>query len=244
MTDPYRAEQERIRESARNKGSTVSPARSESARLKTQVGARVMALLEGDRTTALEPLDAGQPEEREFWRQLMFGLDRYFAEGEFPRDEHRLSATVESVEEAVSTLSRKAALECSVPKLCSQVWSFQKYREFPNPDFTPGQEVILYWEVRNFASEKVRDGWKTRLQPRIELVNPQGRTTPEEYSSQEETTEVRRRDYFFTIRYRLPKDLAPGDHTLRVITSDRLAERTVERDVPIRVVRAGASGGR
>ncbi len=189
-----------------------------------------MALLANDRSKALETIESMPAQERQFARELLVALDALVGASQQPRSARQAEA-IDHLQNAVNVLREQTELDCSVPIFCSKVDAFQKFVPFQEASFLPGQQVLIYWEVRNFSSQLVPDGFKTSIQPKLEIIDQSGRVRVLEHEPQNEYTTARRQDYFMTIQLNWPKELPAGAYTLRATTSDRLNERQCVRDV-------------
>jgi hypothetical protein len=59
----------------------------------------------------------------------------------------------------------------------------------------------------------------------------------------EDTCPRRRRDYFISYMYTIPRTLAAGRYTLRLTEKDLIADRSAAREVPIAIVRIDTPPG-
>src|SRR5690606_34990674 len=113
--------------------------------------------------------------------------------------------------EAAAALQYRADLEISTPVLCTNVSSFGVYKEVPAYEFKPGQPVVVYWEVRNFASEETKDGYRTRMSWAFEIYDSTG-ARRHRYGRDFEDALCRnqRQDYFNVVKFQIPTDITAG----------------------------------
>ena len=119
---------------------------------------------------------------------------------------------------------------------CTEVLSYGCLKRFEKYEFTPNQEVLLYAEVENFASEPTPKGYFTSLRSSYQILDAQGRRVAEHaFPATEEYCQNRRRDFFIGYHLCLPKGLPPGKHSLQLViedlTSRKVGQGAVEFEV-------------
>lgn len=205
-------------------------AQSSDEQWKQQVQSRLLYLLSGDAQRAVKPLVGMPPHLRDFWRNQLWALARAFETG---NDLGKAGEMLTLLNEALLALQQQAGLAVTVPVFCREVTNFGNYREFESNDFVAGTKVVVYWEVKNFASVEQPDGFHTRLAASIEIFDHTGKSVHRsEHPFPDDVCRQRRHDYFNAVLFQLPKDLRPGRHVLKVtvrdITADRIAEKQRE----------------
>lgn len=102
---------------------------------------------------------------------------------------------------------------------------------------TPGQRVIIYFELLGLESRESPAGFTTRVDTAIRLVSDRGETLQQwRFDPLEETCPSRRHDYFARYLLALPEDLAAGDYRLTVTITDRVSGESTEGGIPLGIV--------
>jgi hypothetical protein len=205
-------------------------AQSSDEQWKLQVQSRLLYLLAGDAQRAVKPLVGMPPNVRDYWRNQLWAVARALEAGDDPAKAGEMLALLN---DAALALRQQVGLTVSVPVFCREVTNFGNYREFESYDFAAGTKVVVYWEVRNFASVEQQDGFRTRLAASFEILDHAGKSVHRsEHPFPDDVCRQRRHDYFNAVLFQLPKDLRPGRHVLKVtvrdVTADRIAEKQRE----------------
>ena len=198
--------------------------------LRLAVYNRLLHSMAGEKNQAMRPISGADPVDRKYWTGQLWAFDQYFDKNGFRRPEARAGAVLQSLDDAAHALERQADLEVSTPILCSDVVNFGNYREFNDYVFQAGQKIVIYWEVRNFQSKESKEGFRTSMQARFEIFDSQGNP---QYSEDrvfgDDVCRNHRRDYFNVALVTLPVKLGAGTYTLKVITTDRNAQKFAEK---------------
>ena len=106
-------------------------------------------------------------------------------------------------------------------------------KRFAKYEFQPNQEVLLYAEVENFASESTPNGYHTSLKSNYQILDGHGQRVSEHaFAATEEYCRNLRRDYFIGYHLRLPKDIGPGLYTQQLSIEDatchKVGQATIE----------------
>lgn len=204
----------------------------EEDRPRWQVYSRLLYLMAEDNRRALKPLSTADSIDRKFWRGMLWSIHQSFDTKALPRPEARAAEAVNSLEEALAALRQRADLEITTPVLCSKVESFGIYQEFPDYLFRPGQSMVVYWELKNFASVETKDGFRTRTAWAFEVLDAKG-TAKYQFGRDfgDDMCRNQRQDYFNVVKFTLPEDIAPGEYTLKVISTDKTTDKVAERQI-------------
>jgi hypothetical protein len=139
--------------------------------------------------------------------------------------------------EALVKLGDSAPLLVRNLAFCSDVLSYGCLKRFDKYEFTPGQEMLVYAEVENFAGEPTPRGFHTSLRPSYQILDSQGRWVSDHaLVATDETCPSVRHDYFLTFRVRLPKNIANERHTLRLVIADNVSRKVALARLDFRVV--------
>ncbi len=118
----------------------------------------------------------------------------------------------------------------------SRVRAWGVVDRFETAEFSPGQEVIVYFELDQLASRQSADGHTTRVDTTLRLVDADGRRMHEwTFEPLEETCDSRRRDYFARYLVSLPESTPAGSGRLEIVVSDAVAGRTAHATLPLAV---------
>jgi hypothetical protein len=194
--------------------------------IRQHVELRLLYLMNGQQSRALDAIPGISSSEQEFWQQVLWGLSDYFdLEGTASRTE-RISQTVKQFETAVNRLKEEARLSIRNLNFCRKISSYGNYEPFRRDDFTAGQPVLVYSEVENFKSVPVADGrYRTLLKSRIEIFRGDVRGQMVDSISFKPTEDLcrnPRRDYFHSYELTIPQDIGLGPHVLRLTIEDQL----------------------
>jgi len=188
------------------------------------------------RARAWEPIPGIGPEQQEFWQYTMYGVSNYFDRNPQLVAPERYSEVVKSLGRATTKLSNKANLEIGDIALCSGVTNFGNYERFESYEFTPGQPVVLYAEIRNFTTRLTEsNSYQTILAPTIEFLIPgngplSGRTVHEAIEMQptEDLCKYPRHDFFIASLFSIPRELPQGRYVLKLTVTDKLGQKFSE----------------
>lgn len=208
---------------------------SDPARWK--VYGRLLHAMAGNTNRALEPIDGLDQAERRFWRGYVYALDRYFDDS-IKKPENRVTEAAVALSESIDALSEKADLSISEPIFCRAVHSFGNYDEFDQASFHAGDGVVVYWECKNFTSVESADGYRTKMKAEFEILDSFGHRRHQfEQKFKDDLCRGRRHDYFNVVVFEWPRDLPPGDYTLKVTVTDLSSEKVTERQRRFQIVR-------
>jgi hypothetical protein len=174
-------------------------------------------------SAAIEHLDKS---EKEFWTHLLYAMHVLLDAAETPRLDLRARLALIELRESQGRLGVLSTLEVRNLAFCTAVQSYGVYTEFPEKRFQPGQEVILYAEVENFAAEEKKDGFETAMEGTCEIYDASGRKVHvHDFDLDSEHSRNRRRDFFLPYRFWLPDKLLPGEYSLKLTVRDVKAEK-------------------
>jgi hypothetical protein len=164
------------------------------------------------------------------------------------RDNNMLqSAKVRPLVELGTRLRAQSELTIPTVALCNKVKGFGVY-EPVEPEFSAGraQQVIVYSEVENFASQlNEQQQWETKLTQDVVLYTEGG--LPVWQAKQHTVNDLsrnRRRDFFCVEIIDLPANLTIGRYLMKVTVVDKHANRIAESTLPVKIVaRAGGPAG-
>lgn len=198
--------------------------------LKQQVLVRLVELLAGESSADAKKLTGVDETENRFWTSLFQAVDSSLDTATIPRKEARAARAIDRLEDATAALRESADLVISTPLLCEEVTAFGNYVEYPKYEFRAGQGMVVYFEVRNFASTEGKDGYRTRMRATLELTDAQGvRRHRSQHDYKDDVSRSRRHDFFCVIGFRLPADLPAGEYSLRISANDKTTDKIAEK---------------
>lgn len=213
---------------------------------RRQQDLRLLYLIADDPGNAISAIDAMSPREQEFWQEAMLGLAQFRSfDGQGQNPEQRITNTVGQFRSAVRKLIPSAALRIRRMDVCSQIYSFGRVETFPSNTFTPGQPILLYVELENFATQSTRDGsYRTSFDARLQFF-AEGDDEPIETKDLPEITDEatsERTDYYQSFELNLPSHLNNGDYRIGIQLLDRNSGRTAKGSVQFRIQRVESPG--
>lgn len=118
----------------------------------------------------------------------------------------------------------------------SRVLGWGSVERFAADRFQPGQEVIVYFELANLASNETEAGHTTSIDTVLRLVDADGRRLHEwTFHPIDETCRNRRRDYFVRYLVQFPADLPAGACRLELAVTDAVAATTAQASLPLEI---------
>lgn len=210
----------------REGSSAPAPAQDAMRRdyIASQIDLRLLYLMAGERGRALQSIANLEPEEQEFWRQVLWAMAAYFDAEAMPDRTARATQTIQKLRTAINKLQGEARLQLQNVTFCRKITSFGNFERFEEEAYGPGQRILLYAELINFKSvPRDSDGlFKTQLKSTIEILR-ENQSQPLQRIEFEPTVDLcrsYRQDYFHSYELKLPFDLEPGPHVLKLTVED------------------------
>lgn len=140
--------------------------------------------------------------------------------------------------QALDVVSETSELGIKKAAICNEVNGFGKFNQFESNQFRPGDEVLLYCEIENFATEDIEVAEGTvhqcEFKAQVEYINGNGETDHvQSLAKITDQSKSDRRDFYILFRIRIP-DLSSGDHSLQVQIQDKVGRKSARLDHPIR----------
>ena len=223
---------------------TATPGQTDAERvqyIRKHVNLRMLNLVNGDVSQAVEPIPGISSADQEFWQQMIWSVSNYFDDQGMPDPSVRSAETIEQLRGAIAQLGQTADLKLRNTTFCHRIVSFGNYERFKEDRFTTGQPVLLYSEVENFTSRRSsNDGYRTILQSSIELyrasdLEQPAATIPLSADTTEDFCRAQRRDYFHSYEFSIPPNLEPGQYTLKLRVVDQQSRKVAESKVNFEV---------
>lgn len=223
---------------------TATPGQTDAERvqyIRKHVNLRMLHLVAGDVSQAVEPIPGIASADQEFWQQMIWSVSNYFDDQGMPDASVRSAETIEQLRGAIAQLGQTADLKLRNTTFCHRIVSFGNYERFKEDRFTTGQPVLLYSEVENFTSRRSsNDGFRTILQSAIKLyrandLNQPAATIPLASDTTEDFCRAQRRDYFHSYEFSIPPNLEPGQYTLVLEVIDQQSRKVATSRVNFEV---------
>jgi hypothetical protein len=215
-----------------------------AATLADERALRLLYLAADRRDDALRPIDGLPAAEQQFWNEWLFGTSLLLSAEGSAGEARRAASAAEHLRAAVATLGEQSHLQVRNLAFCRRVTSFGAYdklttaktRGDSSPDyvFTRDQEVIVYAEVVNFASQPTEKGYRTELRASYQILDAAGRRVGPIYDLgvSHDYCHERRTDFFVRFHRHLPAGIEPGTYkltlTIEDLTSNKVGESSVE----------------
>jgi len=182
----------------------------------------------------IKPVARLNETDREFWKELLYGLIVYFNDEATLENEQKKALVLQNLRRATEVLASASDLEVHNVAFCSEVLSYGRYTEVNEPAFHAGDETLLYAEIDNFMSEQLetKGHFETALLGSYEVRDLARRKVAEhEFPLEKEICRNRRRDFFIPYRMNLP-NIKPGHYTLHLTVEDTKSKR-IGQSAPI-----------
>jgi hypothetical protein len=218
---------------------------TEMERMRAQAHLGLLNVIAEDPERAVTAFEDLDDEELEFWRQTTMALDALLASNDLPRRSHRVELATDHLRSGVKALATLGPLRVRNLAFCTKVSGFGDFREFESYTFPPGQQVLLYVEIEDFAVEQVESvtttrsrsafstrqathevagevTYKTELHARYEILDEnQRRVATKVLPVDRETCRNHRQDYYIPYLIYLPTDIQPGHYKLELVVEDK-----------------------
>ena len=193
---------------------------------------RMLYAAAGRREDAVRPIPEAPAATQQFLSKELDGLTTWLNVEQTPDAARRAAETKPALVEALSTLAESAPLVVHHMAFCTEVRSYGCAKRFEKYEFQPNQEVLLYAEVENFASEPTPKGYFTSLRSSYQILDGRGqRVVQHAFATTEEHCQNLRRDFFIGYHLRLPKGIGPGTYTLQLSIEDLKSQKVGQASI-------------
>ncbi|MEX0715660.1 MAG: hypothetical protein WD066_03700 [Planctomycetaceae bacterium] len=197
--------------------------------IRRHVHLRLLYLMSGQQGRAIVAIPGIEPADQEFWMQAIWALNDYFDQSRLPDKQDRAAQAVAQLRTAIRKLQEQASLDLRNVTFCHKISSFGNYERFDRDEFNPGQPVLLYAEVANFASETTGEGqYRTMLKSTIEIYKA-GRdgdlVEQLTFPATEDLCRNHRQDYFHSYEFTIPARASLGPHVVKLTVEDQLSRK-------------------
>ena len=212
-------------------------ASADEERARKAIVARLLRLASGDRDGAVRRLDDLPQDEQYFWAHQLHALTISLDPDGPPVPSRRAALALRELRQATSRLANQATLDLRNLAFCSDVTGYGHFTRFPNADFEPEQEVLLYAEIYNLQSAETKTGFRTNFQASLQVLDTAGKVVYDHsFPPGEDQCTSRRRDFFVPFRTYIPK-LSPGEYTLQLTVEDTQAKKFGQNTIAFKIKR-------
>jgi hypothetical protein len=188
------------------------------------------------RDDAVRPIPGILPATQEFVSAELAGLCIWLDVERTPDPAQRAAEAKPLLTEAIRKLSETAPLVVSKVSFCTEVLSYGCIKRFDKSEFCRDQQVLLYAELENFATQPTAKGYHTSLRSKYEILDPHGaQVAKHDFGTTDEYCQNVRHDFFIGYRTRLPKQLALGQYSLRLTVEDLICRKAGQASVELNI---------
>lgn len=217
----------------------VSHDATDAQRHRREIMARYLMVLAGDPDTAVTAIEGLSEGEQEFLRHQLLALWTLVDEGGHPVIARRFASALPQLREATKHLAASTdSLEIRSLAFCTEIEAYGQIKEFDRGRFRAGQEVILYCEIENFASQRGSDGYETHLQGSYSVYDQNNRKISSQLlPADKQISRNYLRDYFIAYQMPLPKNLETGKYRLELTMEDVHGQKYGQASIPFEIAR-------
>lgn len=207
--------------------------------IRQHVYLRLASMLDDNPQDALTPIPGLTDAEKEFWQNVFWAAISYFDNTSMPEPAERATQTIARLDNAIRNLQPLAQLSLEHLALCRHIRGFGVFEPFEKNEFSPGQKVLLYVEVKNFTSRPSQLGrQRTLLKSTITIQqdSPDGKIMKLIHvAPTEDLCRSTRRDYFQNYDFAIPRSLPLGRYSLTLTVTDLLSQKTASESLRLTV---------
>ena len=224
------------REALKSEAESAS-AQSPSQQLAIEAKLRMLSLVLDDLEGAMTPIEFLEPDAKDYFTHQFQALHAATDPQGNPVINRRWTIALQSQRKALTHLAAVSNLEVQNVAFCTEVDSFGIISKFPQYHFKRDQELLLYCELDNFVSEKLKNEYETKLQGSYEIVDSSGRRVADQMLPPDEhICSNQRRDYFIAYRMYMPQKIEPGRYTLKLTIEDMKGHKFGQSSVDFQIV--------
>lgn len=211
----------------------------DDADFRRQLDRRVLQAMSGEYERAREPINPAPAEQQRLASAFIEALIamREAHGGQPDMESHEILDRMAGLREE---LERASELSIQRMAICRAVRGFGQYDEISPPTFLAGREseIVAYCELRDFASESLKDGqFESRFSMTITLLSASGDVALEmKDEGIVDRCRARRRDCFIPRLVRIPASLSPGDYVIKATVVDTIRNKVAQQTTPLKLV--------
>jgi len=215
---------------------SVAPQPTSVAELHDHMRLRTLQLLAGNETDAYRPIPGASPAQQDFWSKQLFAINAYLNAATQLDEKQRAVAALAPLDEARARLSELASLRIRNLSFVESVDGFGAYEPSKGSTFTPGQKVMLYAEVENFASNPSEEGFATSLGTSFKVLDESNRLVDgKQFPDVKDTCRNRRRDFHMQYELALPERIYPGPYKIELTITDHNSGKIGQATLPFEI---------
>ena len=216
---------------------TVAPQPTTVAELHDHMRLRTLQLLAGNETDAYRPIPGASPAQQDFWSKQLFAINAYLNAATQLDEKQRAIAALAPLDDARARLSELASLRIRNLSFVESVDGFGAYEPNKGTKFSPGQKVMLYAEVENFASNASEKGYATSLGTSFKVLDESNRLVDgKQFPDVQDSCRNRRRDFHMQYEFPLPTRIYPGEYQLELTITDHNSGKIGQTTLPFEIV--------
>ncbi|QDT74906.1 hypothetical protein [Lacipirellula limnantheis] len=215
---------------------SVSPQPTTVAELHDHMRLRTLQLLAGNETDAYRPIPGASPAQQDFWSKQLFAINAYLNATTQLDEKQRAVAALAPLDEARARLSELASLRIRNLSFVESVDGFGTYEPSKGSSFAPGQKVMLYAEVENFASSASEEGFATSLGTSFKVLDESNRLVDgKQFPDVHDSCRNRRRDFHMQYELALPERIYPGPYKIELTITDHNSGKIGQTTIPFEI---------
>lgn len=204
--------------------SGAPPRSSEEARERVRL--QLLKLAAGQTDGASSALPGLSSAEQGYWSNQLFALSTMLKDQQSADRRALVDAAARHQAEASAKLRSMGSLQLRNFVTCREVYGYGAYDPLPDPQYTPGDQIILYAEIDNYRSDATSEGYRTTLASSYRLVDEQGKEVAAgDFPEVDDLCLTLRRDFHIQYGVTLPTLLQPGEYRLELTVNDRLGDK-------------------
>ena len=203
---------------------------------RRQTDLSLLYAVSGQTAEAIRTLPAMPRAEQEFWQSMMLALHQYRGVHGGAGQPEQVSQTLGYLRQAASHLQPLSKLQVYRLQFCSRVDGFGMLTPLPTVEFEPGQRILLYAGVRDFADELTAEGFH-RSEFAAEIVftreSDGGVVDTIRLAGIEDLCDESRTDFFQTFELTAP--LLEGAYVVQLHLKDLISNQVAHSSVRMMV---------
>jgi hypothetical protein len=202
-----------------------------------QARLRLLYTVAGRREDAARPILDATPATQQFLSKEVEGLGTWLDAEHVPDPVRRAVEAKPALAEALAHLGETAPLMIRNAAFCTQALAFGSFKKVDKYEFFQDQNLLLYAELENFASERIDKGFCTSLRSGYQIVDHLGKQVAwHEFPPTQDLCKNVRRDFFIAYHLRLPNKMSPGKYLLRLLIQDTARQKTGQASIEFTVI--------
>jgi len=216
---------------------TVAPQPTTVAELHDHMRLRTLQLLAGNDTDAYRPIPGASPAQQDFWSKQLFAINAYLNAATQLDEKQRAIAALAPLDDARARLSELASLRIRNLAFVDSVDGFGAYELSKGTKFSPGEKVMLYAEVENFASIASEKGYATSLGTSFKVLDESNRLVDgKQFPDVQDSCRNRRRDFHMQYELALPERIYPGPYKIELTITDHNSGKIGQAMLPFEII--------